>query len=70
MFRPKSRIRSTVLVVAVIMLSYLLLVIDGGLLVLLVLGDQVVHVALGLSELHLVHALISVPVEESLGTVG
>ena len=48
----------------------LLVVVDGGLLVLLVLGDQVVHVALGLSELHLIHALISVPVEESLGTVG
>ena len=44
----------------------LLVVIDGGLLVLLVLGDQVVHVGLGLGELHLVHALASVPVEESL----
>ena len=34
-----------------------LLVINGGLLVLLVLGHQVVHVGLGLGELHLVHAL-------------
>ena len=41
-------------------------VVGGGLLVLLVLGHQVVHVGLGLSELHLVHALASVPVEESL----
>ena len=43
-----------------------LLVLDGGLLVLLVLRNQVVHVGLGLCELHLVHALASVPVEESL----
>ena len=65
-----------------------LVVLHGGLLVLLVLGNQVwekrcvfsnyilfgmcqkqlltVHVGLGLSELHLVHALTSVPVEESL----
>ena len=46
----------------------LLVVIDGGLLVLLVLGDEVVHVGLGLGELHLVHALASVPVEESLNS--
>lgn len=41
---------------------------DGGLLVLLVLGDKIVHVALSLSELHLVHTLTSVPVQESLAT--
>ena len=36
---------------------------EGGVyyLVLLVLGDEVVHVALGLRELHLVHALTRVP---------
>jgi hypothetical protein len=39
---------------------------DRGLLVLLVLGDKIVHVGLGLGELHLVHALTSVPVKESL----
>ena len=44
----------------------LVLIVHGGLLVLLVLGDQVVHVGLRLSELHLVHALPGVPVEESL----
>ncbi len=38
----------------------------GGVLVLLVLGHQVVHVALGLGELHLIHALSSVPVKEGL----
>merc|ERR1712203_1286129 len=44
----------------------LALVLGGGLLVLLVLADQVVHVGLRLSELHLVHALAGVPVEERL----
>ena len=41
-------------------------ILHSGLLVLLVLGDEVVHVGLGLSELHLVHALPGVPVEEGL----
>merc|ERR1719362_2797805 len=44
----------------------LLLDVGGGLLVLLVLGHQVVHVGLRLSELHLIHALACVPMEESL----
>merc|ERR1712157_99416 len=35
-----------------------------GILVLLVLGDQVIHIALRLSELHLIHALTCVPVQE------
>jgi len=42
------------------------LVVGGGLLVLLVLGHQVVHVALRLGELHLVHALAGVPMQEGL----
>ena len=49
-----------------LVLSLEVFIIDGGLLVLLVLADQVVHVALGLGELHLVHALAGVPVEEGL----
>ena len=32
----------------------------------LVLGDKIVHVGLGLGELHLVHALARVPVQECL----
>ena len=43
-------------------------VLDGGVLVLLVLRHEIVHVGLGLSELHLVHALTGVPVEEGLAT--
>ena len=44
------------------------IVLGGSLLVLLVLGDQVVHVGFGLGELHLVHAFAGVPVKESLAT--
>lgn len=49
-------------------LLLLLALRDRGVLVLLVLGDQIVHVALSLSELHLVHTLTSVPMQESLAT--
>merc|ERR1719267_182558 len=50
----------------VLLLVELTLVLGGGVLVLLVLGDKVVHVGLSLGELHLVHTLTSVPVEEGL----
>merc|ERR1719458_2058792 len=49
-----------------IILFLILALLGGGVLVLLVLRDKVVHVGLGLSELHLVHALAGVPVQESL----
>mmetsp|Transcript_31309 Transcript_31309/g.79466 ORF Transcript_31309/g.79466 Transcript_31309/m.79466 type:complete len:502 (-) Transcript_31309:80-1585(-) len=51
---------------ALLLLLELALLLGGGVLVLLVLGHEVVHVGLGLGELHLVHALASVPVEEGL----
>jgi len=35
-------------------------------LVLLVLGDEILHVGLGFSELHLVHTLLGVPMQEGL----
>merc|ERR1712038_1904284 len=44
------------------------LLLGGGVLVLLVFRHQVVHVGLGLSELHLIHALTSVPMQESFTT--
>merc|ERR1712038_1883720 len=44
------------------------LLLGGGVLVLLVFRHQVVHVGLGLSELHLIHTLTSVPMQESLTT--
>ena len=45
---------------------HLLLVLSGGILVLLVLRDEIVHVGLSLSELHLVHTLTGVPMKEGL----
>ena len=42
------------------------LLLCGGVLVLLVLGHQVVHVGFGFCEFHLVHTLSGVPMEESL----
>ncbi|VCX40010.1 unnamed protein product, partial [Gulo gulo] len=53
------------LILALLLLE-LPLFIGRGVLVLLVLGHQVVHVALGLGELHLIHALARVPVQEGL----
>jgi len=45
-----------------------LLEISSGLLVLLIFRHQIIHVGLGLSKLHLVHALASVPMQESLSS--
>mmetsp|Transcript_24286 Transcript_24286/g.66798 ORF Transcript_24286/g.66798 Transcript_24286/m.66798 type:complete len:221 (+) Transcript_24286:51-713(+) len=53
-------------VVLALLLIELALLLRCRVLVLLILRDQVVHVALGLRELHLVHALARVPVEEGL----
>merc|ERR1712100_434211 len=52
--------------VHVFVLIELTLLLGGGVLVLLVLRDKIVHVGLSLGELHLVHALTSVPVKEGL----
>mmetsp|Transcript_8948 Transcript_8948/g.24149 ORF Transcript_8948/g.24149 Transcript_8948/m.24149 type:complete len:274 (-) Transcript_8948:278-1099(-) len=46
----------------------LALLLSRGILVLLVLAHQIVHVGLGLSEFHLIHALTGVPVEEGLAS--
>mmetsp|Transcript_29892 Transcript_29892/g.94222 ORF Transcript_29892/g.94222 Transcript_29892/m.94222 type:complete len:289 (+) Transcript_29892:196-1062(+) len=53
-------------VVFALLLIKLALLLGRGVLVLLVLGDEVVHVALGFCKLHLVHPLARVPVEEGL----
>merc|ERR1711918_180624 len=50
----------------VLVLVELALLLGGRVLVLLVFGHEVVHVGLGLGELHLVHALTGVPVKEGL----
>lgn len=54
--------------VLTLFLVELTLLLGGGVLVLLVLRDKIVHVGLGLSELHLVHTLTSVPMKESLSS--
>merc|ERR1719454_525001 len=61
----KERRKWAHLVLALLLLE-LALLLGGGVLVLLVLRHEVVHVGLSLGELHLVHALTGVPVEEGL----
>merc|ERR1719482_21798 len=53
-------------VIELLVFVKLTLLLRSGILVLLVLRDEVVHVGLSLGELHLVHALTSVPVKECL----
>merc|ERR1719213_490380 len=53
-------------VVFAFLLIELTLLFGSCILVLLVFRDQVIHIALCLCELHLVHTLTSVPVEEGL----
>merc|ERR1719229_837274 len=63
----QSRSLSTLLpVVLALLLVKLALLLRGRILVLLVLRHQVVHVGLCLRELHLVHALARVPMQEGL----
>merc|ERR1711904_346080 len=62
----ESTVHSGLHVVLAFLLVELTFLLSGGILVLLVLRDQVVHVRFGLGELHLVHSLASVPVQEGL----
>merc|ERR1719316_2620033 len=50
------------------LLVHLLFVFDTSVLILLILGDEIVHVRLSLSELHFVHTLTGVPMEEGLSS--
>merc|ERR1712072_466154 len=47
---------------------HLFLIFGGGILILLILRDEIVHVGFGFSELHFVHTFSSVPMEESLSS--
>ena len=53
-------------VITLLVFIELALLLSSGVLVLLILGHEIVHVGLGLGELHLVHALASVPMQEGL----
>merc|ERR1719220_2739053 len=57
---------SSLHVVLALLLVKLTLFLSCGILVLLVLGNKIVHVALCFCELHLVHPLSGVPMQESL----
>merc|ERR1712057_81915 len=69
MMNPAICYRTTRLrlhVVLSLLLVELTFLFRSGVLVLLVLRHQIVHVGLSLGELHLVHALAGVPVKEGL----
>jgi len=51
-----------------LVLVHLFLVLGSGVLVLLVLGNEIVHVGLSLSELHLIHTFSGIPMEEGLSS--
>merc|ERR1712039_1080624 len=74
-YAPSCRCRAAIVpatngvelaVVLALLLVELALLLRRGILVLLVLRNKIVHVAPCLCELHLVHALACVPMQESL----
>ena len=42
--------------------------LSGGVLILLIFGDEIVHVGFSFSEFHLVHSLTGVPMQEGLSS--
>merc|ERR1719181_1459855 len=60
------RLTSRLHIIFAFFLIKLSLLFRSSILILLVFGHKIVHVALSFSELHLVHALTCVPVEECL----
>merc|ERR1739838_473616 len=56
--------RRSHILVHIVLFVLEVVVLCGGVLILLVFGDEIVHIALSLSELHLVHSLPGVPVQE------
>ena len=59
---------SLLLTLALFLLIKLSLLLGSCLLVLLILGHEIVHVALSLSKLHVVHTLTSIPMQERLAS--
>merc|ERR1712204_102182 len=60
------------LIAILILLRLLILVaieVHHGVLLILILRDQIAHVLIGLLELHLVHSLAFVPMQESLALI-
>merc|ERR1711953_1607288 len=65
-FSKVMRRGSRLHVILALLLVEFALLFCGCVLILLILRDEVVHVALGLRELHLVHALARIPMQEGL----
>merc|ERR1711865_793403 len=61
-------LRSWLHIIFTFFLIKLTFLLSCSVLILLVLGDEVVHVTLGFRELHFVHTLSCVPMQESLAT--
>ena len=64
--KKKCKTEETSDLVILIHVILTVVLVRTGILVLLVLGDKIVHVGLSLSELHLVHTLARLPMQESL----
>ncbi|KAJ0575607.1 hypothetical protein HanIR_Chr05g0214671 [Helianthus annuus] len=65
---PLCNIISSTLIISLFLLFFLILslLISGGILILLIFRYQIIHVALGLRELHLIHSFTSVPMQKRL----
>jgi len=64
--REKASKVSTLLFFRCNLLLVFTLFLNSGILILLVLGNEILHVGLGFRELHLVHTLLCVPMQERL----
>merc|ERR1712121_210188 len=55
-----------IIIIIIIIIIFILkvIIISGGILILLVFRHEIIHIALCLGELHLIHSLSSVPVQE------
>merc|ERR1711893_587103 len=60
------QVKLSLFVVQLLLILKLLIIVNSCFSILLILGDQIIHVGVSLSELHLIHTLTSVPVKESL----
>merc|ERR1711971_677737 len=54
--------------IGLVLLILELVVLRRGVLILLIFADEVVHIALGLRELHLIHSLARIPMQKRLAT--
>merc|ERR1719384_1007826 len=57
------------LIILILILITITIEVDHGVLLILILRDEIAHIFVGLLELHLVHALAFVPVQEGLALI-